>query len=156
MKNYLEKNNEELLWEEQWRKSSSPWTWHLLPSGERIVRPRKKLVNQDTWSQRLKKSKIEEMEDWRSRSFKKLKFQAIKYWRSQKIEEVEDLMFGDSTWVCDSSRVSGATDMGMPFGYPRISIPGPAHYGGRQVEGLEKMTWRQRRKVLISIRLGHL
>jgi hypothetical protein len=30
----------------------------------------------------------------------------------------EDLKFGDSTRVCDSSRVSGATDMGMPFGYP--------------------------------------
>jgi hypothetical protein len=39
----------------------------------------------------------------------------------------EDLKFGDSTRVCDSSRVSGATDMDMPFRYPRISIPGPAH-----------------------------
>jgi hypothetical protein len=39
----------------------------------------------------------------------------------------EDLKFGDSTRVCDSSWVSGATDMDMPFGYPRISIPGPAH-----------------------------
>jgi hypothetical protein len=37
------------------------------------------------------------------------------------------LKFGDSTRVCDSSRVSGATDMGMPFGYPQISIPGLAH-----------------------------
>jgi hypothetical protein len=25
----------------------------------------------------------------------------------------------------------------MPFGYPQISIPGPAHYGGGQVQGLE-------------------
>jgi hypothetical protein len=49
----------------------------------------------------------------------------------------EDLKFGDSTRVCDSSRVSGATDVGMPFGYPRISIPGLAHYGSRQVQGLE-------------------
>jgi hypothetical protein len=31
-------------------------------------------------------------------------------------------------------------DMGMPFGYPRISIPGPAHYGTGQVKGLDKMT----------------
>jgi hypothetical protein len=27
--------------------------------------------------------------------------------------------------------------MDMPFGYPRISIPGPAHYGSGQVQGLE-------------------
>jgi hypothetical protein len=44
-----------------------------------------------------------------------------------KIYEVEELKFGDSTRVYNSSRVSGATDMGMPFGYLRISIPGPAH-----------------------------
>jgi hypothetical protein len=49
----------------------------------------------------------------------------------------EDLKFGDSTRVGDSSRVSGATDMGMPFGYPLISIPGPAHYGGGLAHGLE-------------------
>jgi hypothetical protein len=49
----------------------------------------------------------------------------------------EDLKFGDSTRVCDSSRVSGATDMDMPFGYPRISIPGSAHYGGGLEQGLE-------------------
>jgi hypothetical protein len=28
-------------------------------------------------------------------------------------------------------------DMDMPFGHPRISIPGPVHYGGGQVQGLE-------------------
>jgi hypothetical protein len=27
--------------------------------------------------------------------------------------------------------------MGMPFRYPRISIPGPAHYGGGLTQGLE-------------------
>jgi hypothetical protein len=34
---------------------------------------------------------------------------------------------------------SGLTnsDMDMPVGYPRISIPGPAHYGGRLEQGLE-------------------
>jgi hypothetical protein len=57
--------------------------------------------------------------------------------KKSKIEEVEDLKFGDSTRVCDSSRVSGATDVGMPFRYPRISIPGLAHYGSGQVQGLE-------------------
>jgi hypothetical protein len=57
--------------------------------------------------------------------------------RSKRIEEFEDLKFGDSTRVCDLSRVSGATDIDMPFGYLRISIPGPAHYGGGQVQGLE-------------------
>jgi hypothetical protein len=29
------------------------------------------------------------------------------------------------------------SDVGMPFGYPRISIPSLAHYGSRQVQGLE-------------------
>jgi hypothetical protein len=29
------------------------------------------------------------------------------------------------------------TDMGMPFGYPRISIPGLAHYGGGRAQGLK-------------------
>jgi hypothetical protein len=78
------------------------------------------------------KSKIEEIE-W----LKKLKFEEVEDWRSKRIEEVEDLKFGDSTRVCDSSRVSGATDMDMPFGYPRISIPGPAHYGGGPAQGLK-------------------
>jgi hypothetical protein len=27
--------------------------------------------------------------------------------------------------------------VGMPFGYPRIGIPGPAHYRSGQVQGLE-------------------
>jgi hypothetical protein len=80
------------------------------------------------WSRRLKKSKIEEsqrfqeVEDWRSQ-----RFQEVKDWRNQKIKEVKDLKFGDSTRVCNSNWVSGATDEGMPFRYPRISIPGLAH-----------------------------
>jgi hypothetical protein len=49
----------------------------------------------------------------------------------------EDLKFGDSTRVSNSSIVSGATDMGMSFGYPRISIPGPAYYESVQVQGLK-------------------
>jgi hypothetical protein len=86
----------------------------------------------------LKKSKIQKVEVWRNRRFeevedsrgwssKKSKIEEVKDWRSQRIEEVEDLNFGDSTRVCDSSRVSGPTDVGMPFRYPRISIPGSAH-----------------------------
>jgi hypothetical protein len=59
----------------------------------------------DIWSRRLKKSKIEEVKGWRSRRSK----------------------FWDSTRVCNSNWVSGATDEGMPFWYPQISIPGPAH-----------------------------
>jgi hypothetical protein len=30
-----------------------------------------------------------------------------------------------------------SSDMGMPFRYPRISIPVPVHYGSGQVQGLE-------------------
>jgi hypothetical protein len=66
------------------------------------------------------------------------------------------LKFWDSTRVCDSNWVSGATDMGMPFGYTRISIPGLAHYGGGSEQGLDKLTWSRRRKSLIRIRLGPL
>jgi hypothetical protein len=58
----------------------------------------------------LKKSKIEEVKVWRSQRLKKSKI-----WRSRRLKK---LKFGDSTRVCDSSRVSGATDMDMPFGYP--------------------------------------
>jgi hypothetical protein len=65
-------------------------------------------------SRRLKKSKFEEVKDWRSQRLKK-----SENWRSRS--------FGDSTRVCDSCRVSGATDIDMPFGYPQISILGPAH-----------------------------
>jgi hypothetical protein len=32
---------------------------------------------------------------------------------------------------------SGATDIDMSFGYPRIGIPGPAHYGGGLEQGLK-------------------
>jgi hypothetical protein len=54
-----------------------------------------------------------------------------------KIERSQRLKFWDSTQVCNSNWVSGATDMDMPFGYPRIDIPGPAHYGSGQVHGFE-------------------
>jgi hypothetical protein len=63
-----------------------------------------------------------------------------------KLYEVEDLKFGDSTRVCDSSRVSRATDMDMPFGYPQISIPGLAHYGSGQVQELRMLGHRIKNK----------
>jgi hypothetical protein len=57
--------------------------------------------------------------------------------------------------LCNSNWVSGATDVGMPVGYPQISIPGPAHYGGGLEQGLE-YDLETKKKVLIHIRLGHL
>jgi hypothetical protein len=54
-----------------------------------------------------------------------------------KIERSQRLKFWDSTRVCNSNWVSGATDMDMPFGYSRISISGLAHYGSGQAQGLE-------------------
>jgi hypothetical protein len=71
------------------------------------------------------KSKIYEVEE--IKDFKNSKFEEVEDIWSRKIEEVKDLKFGDSIRVCNSRRVSGATDMDMPFGYPRISIPGLAH-----------------------------
>jgi hypothetical protein len=65
-------------------------------------------------NQRLKKSKIEEVGE-------------LKKSKIKEVGKLKRLKFGDSTRVCDSSRVLGATDVGMPFGYPRISIPGLAH-----------------------------
>jgi hypothetical protein len=90
-----------------------------------IALAKSKVEEIEVWrSQRLKMSKIKEVKD-----LKKSKFEEVEDWRSQALKKskIEDLKFGDSTRVCDSSRVSGATDMDMPFGYPQISIPGPAY-----------------------------
>jgi hypothetical protein len=67
-------------------------------------------------------SKIKEV-----KNLKKSKFEEIEDFRKSKIEESQRLKFWDSTRVCNSNWVSGATDVGMPFRYPRISIPGLAH-----------------------------
>jgi hypothetical protein len=77
------------------------------------------------------KSKIEEVKELKS------KIEEVKRLKKSKIERSQRLKFWDSTRVCNSNWVSGATDVGMPFGYPWISIPGPAHDGGGQVQGLE-------------------
>jgi hypothetical protein len=124
-------SDEKLLWEERWKvisrrtrkKILSPWTQHLLLLGER-------LQELDDFGHC-----ISQVEDWRNRSLKKSKIEEIKIFKRSKFEEVKDWRrqilkiwsFGDSTRVCDSSRVSGATDMGMPFGYPQISILGLTH-----------------------------
>jgi hypothetical protein len=82
----------------------------------------------------LEKSKVSgsqriKVEDWRNWSLKKLKFEEVKYWSLKKSKNwwSRRLKFWDSTRVCNSNWVSGATDEGMPFRYPRISILGPAH-----------------------------
>jgi hypothetical protein len=41
--------------------------------------------------------------------------------------KIKKSRFRDATRVCDSSRVSGANVMGMPFRVPIITIPGSAH-----------------------------
>jgi hypothetical protein len=64
------------------------------------------------------------MWSWR---LKKLKIEEVKELKIEEVEELKKSKFGDSTRVCNSSWVSGATDMGMPFGYPRISISGSTH-----------------------------
>jgi hypothetical protein len=37
----------------------------------------------------------------------------LKKWWSQRIVQVEDLKIRDSTWICNSGRISGATDKGI-------------------------------------------
>jgi hypothetical protein len=73
-----------------------------------------------SWS--LVKSKIEEVEE-----LKKSKIEEVEESKKSENRRSRRLKFWDSTRVCNSSWVSGATDEGMPFRYPRISIPDPAH-----------------------------
>jgi hypothetical protein len=37
----------------------------------------------------------------------------LKIWRSRRIDQVEDLKISDSTRICNSGRISGATDKGI-------------------------------------------
>jgi hypothetical protein len=39
--------------------------------------------------------------------------------------------------IGEDNHLATAIDMDMPFGYPQISISGPAYYGSGQVQGLE-------------------
>jgi hypothetical protein len=47
----------------------------------------------------------------------------LKIWRSQRIDQVEDLKIRDSTWICNSGRISGATDKGIDNRARRLSTP---------------------------------
>jgi hypothetical protein len=37
----------------------------------------------------------------------------LKIWRNQRIDQVKDLKIRDSTQICNSGRISGATDKGI-------------------------------------------
>jgi hypothetical protein len=37
----------------------------------------------------------------------------LKMWRNQRIDQVEDLKIRDSTQICNSGRISGATNKGI-------------------------------------------
>jgi hypothetical protein len=133
--------DEELLQEERERKFWVHCRWQAPENKLEIYSHRESgFKNSMISAIALAKSKIEEIEVWRSQRLKKLKFGKAEDWRHQKIWRswrLKKSKFGDSTRVCNSSRVLGATNVGMPFGYPWTSVPGPAHYGGGQVQGLE-------------------
>jgi hypothetical protein len=104
--------DEKLFREERGRKFRVHELDISLPSGAQIQEP-EDFGKSKNWSRRLKKLKI-----WRNQRFKKSKIEAFEDWRFE---------VWDSTRVCDSNWVSGATDEGMPFRYSQISIPGLAH-----------------------------
>jgi hypothetical protein len=37
----------------------------------------------------------------------------LKIWRNRRIDQVKDLKIRDSTQICNSGRISGATDKGI-------------------------------------------
>jgi hypothetical protein len=47
----------------------------------------------------------------------------LKIWRSQRIDQVKDLNIRDSTRICNSGRISGATDKGIDNRAHRLSTP---------------------------------
>jgi hypothetical protein len=47
----------------------------------------------------------------------------LKIWRSQRINQVEDLKIRDSTHICNSGRISGATDKGIVNRARMLSTP---------------------------------
>jgi hypothetical protein len=99
----------------------------------------------------LAKSEIEEIEDWRNQSLKKSKIEEIKKFKKSKLKKVKDWRSWSLETQPEFATQVESTNVGMPFGYPWISIPSPAHYGGGQVQGLDKMTWRRRNANLICI-----
>jgi hypothetical protein len=47
----------------------------------------------------------------------------LKIWRSQRVNQVEDLKIRDSTRICNSGRISGATDKGIVNRARLLSTP---------------------------------
>jgi hypothetical protein len=47
----------------------------------------------------------------------------LKIWRSQKNDQVKDLKIRDSTQICNSGRISGATDKGIDNRARQLSTP---------------------------------
>jgi hypothetical protein len=47
----------------------------------------------------------------------------LKIWRSQRNDQVEDLKIRDSTWICNSGRISGATDKSIDNRARQLSTP---------------------------------
>jgi hypothetical protein len=50
-------------------------------------------------------------------------FEDLKIWRSQRNNQVEDFKIRDSTRICNSGRISGATDKGIDNGARQLSTP---------------------------------
>jgi hypothetical protein len=47
----------------------------------------------------------------------------LKIWRSRRNDQVEDFKIRDSTWICNSGRISGATDKGIDNRARQLSTP---------------------------------
>jgi hypothetical protein len=47
----------------------------------------------------------------------------LKIWWSQRIDQVKDLKIRDSTQICNSGRISGATDKGIANRAHQLSTP---------------------------------
>jgi hypothetical protein len=123
--------DKELLREERWRKFWFHYRWQAPENKLDISLPSESGFKNSTISAiALAKSKIEEIKDCRNWSlqkskfkevqdFKKSKFEEVNVWRSRRLKK---LKFGDSIRVCNSSRVSGDTDVGMPLRWPSIPL----------------------------------
>jgi hypothetical protein len=47
----------------------------------------------------------------------------LKIWRSRRNDQVEDFKIRDSTQICNSGRISGATDKGIDNRARQLSTP---------------------------------
>jgi hypothetical protein len=142
--------DEELLWEDyEWRKGRKFRVHKLdisLPSGEQIQEP-EDFRKSKNWSRKLKKSKIEEVEDIWSRSLMKSKFEEVKELMKSKIWSLE-------TQPESATRIESR---GYWRGYARW-VPADWYIGPSPLRRWtstrnQRLTWRRRRKALIRIRL---